>query len=247
MVNPEEFRKYRKRGYVDYEGVLKLCDEEIADFYLKLMSEYKFWKDGKPVNCCDCGTELTNPADMRRDGGACLCHNCLVKRRKEKCPTSKLPARMLENPTWRRFLDKITSEPIYRLLREKSVKINATPIRKKIREYSTKAYGLETERRELIKDIAQIVQNTIIPEIDLTMGGLYKIKTYKLESGTEVGGTSRNQVPSCFNVSLYVSYDGVLPIPTEIVENFNKYQKQIKKRANELERTSGLGITLIPK
>jgi len=247
MVSVEEFKKYRKQNYVDHKGVLKLCDEEIADFYFKLMAEYEFWNDGKPVNCCDCRTELTNPADMRRDGGACLCHNCLVKRRSEIMPTTKKPARMLENPLWRKFLDKITSEPVYQRLREKSLKINATPVRKGIGQYCNKAWELEAERKDVIGQIEKIVNSTIVPDINSILPKDYTVKEFRVYSqNSELDSRSRPKlgVPTDFMVSITLGYQGVKEIGEEELTRFNEYQDKIDKRLKQLGKISGLKIAI---
>lgn len=84
--NNKFIQAYGGRSW-DYNKLLALPDKEFAEFYLKIMEEYKdfdgYWGE-KGIPCCsECHKEISGPKELRRYYGASLHPGCFEKVYKE--------------------------------------------------------------------------------------------------------------------------------------------------------------------
>jgi hypothetical protein len=64
----------------DYNKLLALPDDEFAEFYLKVMEEYRdkdgWWGRKGTPSCSECRNEISEPKELRRYYGASLHPEC---------------------------------------------------------------------------------------------------------------------------------------------------------------------------
>jgi len=88
----------------DYEKIFALSKRDFAEFYLKLMEEYRdkdgWWAEGTdPINCSKCNEEISGPRDLRRLYGRALHPTCFAEEMdltKERGASKKYWKRVLE-------------------------------------------------------------------------------------------------------------------------------------------------------
>lgn len=67
----------------DYKKLLDLSDTDFAEFYLKVMEEYRdnngWWGDKGIPSCTDCHKEISEPKELRRYYGSSLHPECFER------------------------------------------------------------------------------------------------------------------------------------------------------------------------
>jgi len=67
----------------DYEKILSLSSDEFAEFYLKVMEEYRdkdgWWGKAGIPSCSECSQEISGPKELRRYYGLTLHPKCFEK------------------------------------------------------------------------------------------------------------------------------------------------------------------------